>query len=163
MPKKRSPNREIAREIFEDSNGIIPLVEIAQQLGIAEGTVRAWKNKDGWERSEKRSDKTAKRSKQKLAKNPTTTQKTDNATNAKTVPKNEFSKTKNGYSQNTNAAKTGEFTKFYFADATAEDWEMLTSMENTDVLQRLQATINAQFLQERRQREFVKACEKIQA
>jgi len=48
MPK-RSPERSKAFEIWKQHNGEIPLVSIAKQLGLPEGTVRGWKNKDKWE------------------------------------------------------------------------------------------------------------------
>lgn len=48
MPRVRSPNRDKAFEIFKGSEGKKPLVEIAEELGISEGTVRGWKNKDKW-------------------------------------------------------------------------------------------------------------------
>ncbi len=49
MPKARSPNRNKAFELYEQSNGTIPLVEIANALGETDGTVRGWKSKDKWE------------------------------------------------------------------------------------------------------------------
>jgi len=162
MPKKRSQNRELAREIFEGAKGRIPLVDIAKHLEVSEGTVRAWKTKDGWERSEKRSDKSQKRSKRKWAENPIITPKNDNAADTKIVLKNENLKTtserkEGGQSNNKNAIKTSEFAKFYFSDATAEKWAMLDSMRETDVFEHLQATIDSQFMQEWRIREFAKA------
>ncbi|KMZ42522.1 MULTISPECIES: terminase small subunit [Bacillales] len=49
MARARDPNREKALEIWKQSNGDIKLKDIAEQLGISEGTVRGWKNKDKWE------------------------------------------------------------------------------------------------------------------
>lgn len=49
MEKSRSPNREKAFEIYKKSEGKKPLVEIAEELGIAPGTVRGWKSKDNWD------------------------------------------------------------------------------------------------------------------
>ncbi|MEJ8547180.1 terminase small subunit [Brevibacillus borstelensis] len=49
MARARDPNREKAFEIWKQANGDIKLKDIADQLGIAEGTVRGWKNKDQWE------------------------------------------------------------------------------------------------------------------
>lgn len=49
MARARDPNRDKAYEIFKAHNGDIKLKDIAEQLGISEGTVRGWKNKDKWE------------------------------------------------------------------------------------------------------------------
>lgn len=49
MARARDPNREKAYEIYKAHNGDIKLKDIAEQLGISEGTVRGWKNKDKWD------------------------------------------------------------------------------------------------------------------
>mgnify|MGYP000211961740 FL=1 len=49
MPKARDPNRDKAFEIYKEHNGNIDLIEIADQLGVPDGTVRGWKSKDKWE------------------------------------------------------------------------------------------------------------------
>ncbi|PGX01663.1 hypothetical protein COE40_19030 [Bacillus cereus] len=48
MARQRSPDRDKAFEIYKASKGEKPLVEISDELGISEGTVRGWKNKDKW-------------------------------------------------------------------------------------------------------------------
>lgn len=48
MARARDPNRDKAFEIWQRSNGEMKLKDIADQLGISEGTVRGWKNKDKW-------------------------------------------------------------------------------------------------------------------
>lgn len=50
MARARDPNRDKAFEIWKQSNGEIKLKDIADQLGISEGTVRGWKNKDQWDK-----------------------------------------------------------------------------------------------------------------
>ena len=50
MPRQRSPNRDKAFEIYKEHDGNIELIEIAGILNVPEGTVRGWKNKDGWDR-----------------------------------------------------------------------------------------------------------------
>ncbi|MDI6508925.1 phage terminase small subunit-related protein, partial [Bacillus wiedmannii] len=37
-----------AFEIYKASDGSKPLVEIAEELSVSEGTIRGWKNKDKW-------------------------------------------------------------------------------------------------------------------
>lgn len=49
MARARDPNRDKACEIWKQHNGEIKLKDIAEQLGISEGTVRGWKNKDKWD------------------------------------------------------------------------------------------------------------------
>lgn len=48
MARARDPSRDKAFEIWKQANGDIKLKDIADQLGISEGTVRGWKNKDKW-------------------------------------------------------------------------------------------------------------------
>ena len=49
MAKERSPNKEIAFEMYKESNGEIQLKDIAAALGVKEGTVRVWKNRNKWD------------------------------------------------------------------------------------------------------------------
>lgn len=49
MARARDPNREIAKQLYLDSNGETLLKDIAKQLGKNEGTIRGWKNKDSWD------------------------------------------------------------------------------------------------------------------
>lgn len=46
VARARDPNRIKALEMWKQSNNEMKLKEIAEQLGISEGTVRCWKNKD---------------------------------------------------------------------------------------------------------------------
>lgn len=49
MGRQRSPVRDNAYELFKKASGKIALKEIADALGVPEGTVRGWKNKDDWD------------------------------------------------------------------------------------------------------------------
>jgi phage terminase small subunit len=49
MARKRDPKRDQAFEIWKASDGQKDLIEIAAELGVPDGTVRGWKNKDKWE------------------------------------------------------------------------------------------------------------------
>ncbi len=51
LPRIRSPERDKAFEIYKNSGGTLELVRIADELGVPEGTVRGWKNKDKWEQN----------------------------------------------------------------------------------------------------------------
>lgn len=49
MARARSPNRDRAFELYKESNGEKPLVEIADELGISDSLVRKWKSQDNWD------------------------------------------------------------------------------------------------------------------
>lgn len=49
MPRQRSPNRDKAFRLWQESGGMIELVDIAKQLNVPEGTIRGWKKKDKWD------------------------------------------------------------------------------------------------------------------
>lgn len=49
MARARDPRRDQAYDIYKAHNGDIKLKDIAEQLGVSEGTVRGWKNKDSWD------------------------------------------------------------------------------------------------------------------
>lgn len=49
MPRQRSPNRDRAFEIWNQSGGSLLLKDIAAKLGVSESQVRKWKNQDDWE------------------------------------------------------------------------------------------------------------------
>ncbi|MCM1564911.1 MAG: terminase small subunit [Dehalobacter sp.] len=49
MARARDPNRSKAKKLYIAAKGEIKLKEIADQLGLPEGTIRGWKNKDRWD------------------------------------------------------------------------------------------------------------------
>lgn len=53
MARARNPNREKARQIWLDSNGQKPLVEIANELDVRPSQIRKWKSLDHWEQGVK--------------------------------------------------------------------------------------------------------------
>lgn len=52
MPRKRSPDRDKARQLWE-ADKARPLTSIASELGVPEVRIRKWKYEDQWERDEK--------------------------------------------------------------------------------------------------------------
>lgn len=50
MPRAGDPNREKAEQLYTQSNGTMSLKEIAEQLGISDGTVRGWKSRYKWDK-----------------------------------------------------------------------------------------------------------------
>ena len=50
MARQRSPDRDKAFEIYKESKGEKPLVEIAEELGIKNPSqIRKWKSQDKWD------------------------------------------------------------------------------------------------------------------
>jgi phage terminase small subunit len=49
MPRSRSPNRDIAKDMYLKAKGDIKLKDIADTLGVLDTQVRKWKNQDKWE------------------------------------------------------------------------------------------------------------------
>lgn len=50
MPRARSPNRELAYQLWAESGGKRKLTEIAAQIGVTPEQVRKWKSADRWEK-----------------------------------------------------------------------------------------------------------------
>lgn len=48
MPRARSPNRDKACELWNNSGQKKPLKDIAKELGVSESQIRKWKNQDHW-------------------------------------------------------------------------------------------------------------------
>ena len=51
MPRQRSPNRDKAFRLWQESDGNLLLKDIAAQLDVSESQVRKWKNQDQWEQA----------------------------------------------------------------------------------------------------------------
>lgn len=49
MPRARSPERDLAYQLWLDSGKKKKLKDIAEELGVPEGKVRKWKSLDNWE------------------------------------------------------------------------------------------------------------------
>lgn len=52
MPRARSPERDLAYQLWLDSGKQKKLKEIAAELGVSEGQIRKWKSQDRWEDGE---------------------------------------------------------------------------------------------------------------
>ncbi len=48
MARKRSPERDKAYEMWKESGGEMPLVDIAAKLGVSPEQIRKWKHQDKW-------------------------------------------------------------------------------------------------------------------
>lgn len=51
MARPRNPNRELAQTIWEQSGRVMPLTQIASEIGESESSIRKWKCQDKWEQS----------------------------------------------------------------------------------------------------------------
>ena len=49
MARARSPNRDLAFEIYKEHGGINDLRRIAEMLAISKKTINGWKCKDKWD------------------------------------------------------------------------------------------------------------------
>ncbi|WP_425622988.1 phage terminase small subunit [Brevibacillus borstelensis] len=127
MPRARDPNRDRAFEIWRDSGGSAKLKDIADELGLSEGTVRGWKNKDKWDEqlngtlqsNERNAPKKTERSKR-----PGAPKGNKNAVgnSGGAAPK-----------RNSNAVTHGFFRKF-FPDETLEIMEQIETRSPLDML-----------------------------
>ena len=48
MPRARSPERDLAYQLWLDSGKKKKLKDIAEELGVSETLIRKWKNQDNW-------------------------------------------------------------------------------------------------------------------
>ncbi len=101
MPRKKSENRVKAHDIYDLYKGNITNREIANQLGISEKIVAAWKSKDQWEYDQ---STTIKNDKSTTIKQSTTKNKRGGQ------PGNQNAKGKN--LRNQNARKHGLYSKW---------------------------------------------------
>lgn len=115
MPRKRSPDREKAFQMWFESEGKKSLRMIANELGIPEKTVSGWKVKDSWEERRERST-------------PNNERSTPNRKRGAPLG-NTNSKGKGNVPppplDNKRALKTGEFERIFYSDLTPEEREML--------------------------------------
>jgi phage terminase small subunit len=76
MPRARSPERDLAYQLWLDSGKQKKLKDIAEELGVPEGKVRKWKSLDNWEGNvpKQRKGNVPKREVKKIAKRVTENQ-----------------------------------------------------------------------------------------
>ena len=119
MAKERSPsNKELGFEMYKESNGQMPLKDIAAALGVKEGTVRSWKNRDNW-------DATLHPNKCNVAKDKK--QKKPTKTKA-------YNMTKESYPlqarpNNKNAVSTGEYERIMFDTMDETELQLIKTIE----------------------------------
>ena len=119
MPRIRSPERDKAFELYKNSGGALELVRIADELGVPEGTVRGWKNKDKWEQQLNGTFQTKKRNTPKKKKGG--------------QPKNKNAVGHGAPPENKNAEKHGFFSKWLPAE-TMEIMQEIEEKSPADIL-----------------------------
>lgn len=104
MGTERSAERDKAKEIYLQRNGDISLLDIATTLGVSDGTVRSWKNRDKWD-LELSSEKQEEKAKTKTRGAPLGNKFTVGGRGGDGGPP-----------RNKKTVKTHEYESFYFSD-----------------------------------------------
>ncbi|VBB05580.1 phage terminase small subunit [Lucifera butyrica] len=165
MPKARSPNRDKAFELWKDSGGKKPLIDIAAELGISDVQVRKWKNVDQWEERLNGNAVT-------IPNSNVTNQMNSNVTikNKGGAPKGNKNAVGHGAPKgnknalgnhggappgNKNAVTTGEFETIWW-DCLTEEEQALCNTINTDTLAQVEDDLKLISLRERRMMERIR-------
>ena len=155
MARERSPSRDLAFELWKNSNGKLALKEIANQLNVSDSQIRKWKNVDDWE-GKLNSNVT-------IANGNVTNENKGNVTK-KGAPKgnknavghgapkgNKNAVGNNGGAplRNVNALKTGEYETIWLDCLSPEEQELYEQID-TDELFQIEQTIRLLTIMERR-------------
>ena len=139
MPRARSPERDLAYQLWLNSGKQKKLKDIAEELGVPEGKVRKWKSLDNWEGNvpKQRKGNVPKREVKKIAKRVTENQELTDQQKLFCIY---FSKTFNA---------TSAYQKAYgcsYATALTNGARMLGNARIADEIQRLKQERYAQAL-----------------
>ena len=155
MARARSPSRDLAFELWKNSNGKLALKEIANQLNVSDSQIRKWKNVDDWE-GKLNSNVT-------IANGNVTNENKGNVTK-KGAPKgnknavghgapkgNKNAVGNNGGAplRNVNALKTGEYETIWLDCLSPEEQDLYEQID-TDELVQIEQTIRLLTIMERR-------------
>ena len=155
MARERSPSRDLAFELWKNSNGKLALKEIADQLNVSDSQIRKWKNVDDWE-GKLNSNVT-------IANGNVTNENKGNVTK-KGAPKgnknavghgapkgNKNAVGNNGGAplRNVNALKTGEYETIWLDCLSPEEQDLYEQID-TDELVQIEQTIRLLTIMERR-------------
>lgn len=133
MARSRSPDRDKAKELYI-TKPTRTLKSIAGELGISEGTVRGWKNKDKWDSGTERKKRNVPNNNTERSKQKEPKKKSGNP-NPVIQEKTKF---RNG---NKAATKHDLYSKFLHA----EQIEIIEAMEGFDMLDQLWLQIQISF------------------
>lgn len=155
MARERSPSRDLAFELWKNSNGKLALKEIANQLNVSDSQIRKWKNVDDWEGKLN--------SNVNIANGNVTNENKGNVTK-KGAPKgnknavghgapkgNKNAVGNNGGAplRNVNALKTGEYETIWLDCLSPEEQDLYEQID-TDELVQIEQTIRLLTIMERR-------------
>lgn len=132
LAKERSPNRDLAFEMYKESKGEMLLKDIAAALDIKEGTIRAWKNRDKWDEA---IGVTLQKKKSNVKKECNVTNKKKETKSTKTK---KYKMTKESYPlqarpNNKNAVSTGEYEKILFDTMDDSELELIKNIQQNKV------------------------------
>jgi uncharacterized protein YjcR len=151
MAKARSPNRQQAFELWKTSGGKMPLKEIADRVGASEGTVRSWKNRDGWIATLQQKNCNVAENKVQRCKKTGAPYGNHNAAGhgAPKGNKNAVGNSGGAPVRNTNAVSTGEYQTIWLDVMDADEQAMFASI-STDPLVQIDEDIRLLTYRERR-------------
>ncbi|WP_240421642.1 phage terminase small subunit [Paenibacillus periandrae] len=162
MARERSPDRDIAKQMWLDSNGKMKLKDIAAELGLGETQVRKWKSQDKWAAT--------------INSNVTNEQVTSNSNVTKRIgaplgnknavgnkggaPKGSKNALGNrgghgGPHGNKKAVRTGEFESIWFDTLEQDEQELLGEID-TDPVRQADEAITLLTIRERRMLQRIK-------
>ena len=132
LAKERSPNRDLAFEMYKESKGEMLLKDIAAALDIKEGTIRAWKNRDKWDES---IGVTLQKKKSNVKKecNVTSKKKQKKPTKSKTYNMTKESYPLKARPNNKNAISTGEYEKILFDTMDESELELIKNIQQDKI------------------------------
>ena len=155
MARERSPSRDLAFELWKNSNGKLALKEIANQLNVSDSQIRKWKNVDDWE-GKLNSNVTIGNSNVTNENKGNVTKKGAPKGNKNAVghgaPKgNKNAVGNNGGAplRNVNALKTGEYETIWLDCLSPEEQDLYEQID-TDELVQIEQTIRLLTIMERR-------------
>ena len=155
MARERSPSRDLAFELWKNSNGKLALKEIANQLNVSDSQIRKWKNVDDWE-GKLNSNVTIANGNVTNENKGNVTKKGEPKGNKNAVghgaPKgNKNAVGNNGGAplRNVNALKTGEYETIWLDCLSPEEQDLYEQID-TDELVQIEQTIRLLTIMERR-------------
>jgi uncharacterized protein YjcR len=145
VARKRDPRRDEAYEIWKKEKGKIRLKDIAEQLGVSEGTVRGWKSKDKWRVFPKIGPPKG----NKNAKGKGAPKGNKNAKGHGAPKGNRNAKGHGAPPKNDNAVTTGEYKNFWEDVLDDDEIEKIQSMEEINIVEETKSEIRLYSLRER--------------
>ena len=148
MARVRSPSRDLAFELWKNSNGKLALKEIANQLNVSDSQIRKWKNVDDWE-GKLNSNVTNENKGNVTKKGAPKGNKNAVGHGAPKGNKNAVGNNGGAPLRNVNALKTGEYETIWLDCLSPEEQDLYEQID-TDELVQIEQTIRLLTIMERR-------------